>query len=46
MEQPDQELYAWIIEREPTPAPFDTPVMQRIKAFRFGARDTRSDIGG
>lgn len=46
MDQPDQDLYAWIIEREPTPAQFETPVMQRIRDFRFGARDSRSDIGG
>ena len=46
MDQPDQDLYAWIIEREPTPAQFETPVMQQIRDFRFGARDSRSDIGG
>jgi len=46
LEVPDQDLYGWIIEREPTPAPFDTPLMGRIKSFRFGARQTRSDLGG
>ena len=46
MDQPDQDLYAWIIEREPTPPEFDTPLMSRIKAFRFGARGARTDIGG
>ncbi len=46
MDQPDQDLYAWIIEREPTPARFETAVMQQIRDFRFGARDSRSDIGG
>ena len=45
LEQPDQDLYAWIIERDPTPPEFDTPVMARIKAFRFGARQTRTDLG-
>ena len=46
MDQPDQDLYAWIIERDPTPPEFDTPLMSRIKAFRFGARGARTDIGG
>ena len=46
LEVPDQDLYGWIIEREPTPAAFDSPLMDQIKAFRFGARQTRSDLGG
>ncbi len=46
LEQPDQDLYNWIIERDPTPAEFDTPLMSQIKAFRFGARGVRTDIGG
>jgi antitoxin CptB len=37
LEVPDPELYAWIVEREPTPAQFDQPIMDRIKAFRFEA---------
>ena len=35
LEVPDQDLYAWIMEREPTPAEFSGPLMDRIKAFRF-----------
>ncbi len=34
LEQPDQDLYGWILEREPTPAEFDGPLMDRLKAFR------------
>lgn len=34
LDQADQDLYGWIIEREPTPAEFDTPVMDRIKDYR------------
>ena len=34
LEQPDQDLYGWILEREPTPARFDGPLMQKLKAFR------------
>ncbi|WP_245158227.1 MULTISPECIES: succinate dehydrogenase assembly factor 2 [unclassified Brevundimonas] len=29
----DQYLYAWIIEREPTPPEHQGPVMDRIRAF-------------
>jgi antitoxin CptB len=45
LDQPDHDLYAWIIGREPTPAPFDGPVLDRIKAFRFEARDARETLG-
>jgi antitoxin CptB len=45
LDQPDQDLYAWIIEREPTPPEFDHAVMTRIKSFRFDARTTRTDFG-
>jgi antitoxin CptB len=34
LDQPDQDLYGWILEREPTPAAFDGPLMDRLKAFR------------
>jgi antitoxin CptB len=34
LDQPDQDLYSWILEREPTPAAFDGPLMDRLKAFR------------
>ena len=34
LEQPDQELYDWILERVPTPAQFDGPLMNKLKAFR------------
>ena len=34
LEQPDHDLYGWILEREPTPAPFDVPLMNKLKAFR------------
>ena len=35
LEVPDQDLYAWIIEREPTPPEWDGELMRRIKAFRW-----------
>jgi len=30
----DQDLYGWILEREPTPAEFDGALMRKLKAFR------------
>jgi Uncharacterized conserved protein len=33
LDQEDQYLYAWIIEREPTPPEFDGPVMAMIRAY-------------
>lgn len=29
----DHELYAWIIESQPTPEAYETPVMGKIRAF-------------
>jgi len=37
LDQSDQDVYGWIIGREPVPAEFDTPVMTRLKAFRVDA---------
>ena len=34
LDQPDHDLYGWILERDPTPAAFDGPLMDRLKAFR------------
>ena len=46
LEVPDQDLYAWIIGREPTGAEFDGPLMDRIKAFRFEVHEVRGDDHG
>jgi antitoxin CptB len=45
LDQSDQDLYGWIIGREPTPEAFDTPMMTRIKGFLLLARDARPDLG-
>jgi hypothetical protein len=45
LDQPDQDLYAWIIGREPTPETFDGEVLDLIKSFRFFARTARTDLG-
>lgn len=34
LEVPDQDLYAWIVGREPTPAEWDGPVMRMIQDFQ------------
>ncbi len=34
LEEPDQDLYNWILEREATPAKYDGPLMSKLKAFR------------
>lgn len=43
LEVPDQDLYGWILEREPTPAEFDGPLMIRLKAFRDEAHKAIGD---
>lgn len=43
LDQPDQDLYAWIIGQAETPAEFAGPVMEQIRAFRFLARTARPD---
>ena len=46
LETPDQDLYAWITDRTPTPAEWDGELMARIKQFRFEAFTTRGDDNG
>jgi antitoxin CptB len=46
LEQPDQDLYEWIIERRPTPAAFDGEIMRMLKQFRFEAFEAREDPNG
>ena len=33
LNEEDQWLYGWIIERDPTPPEFETPVMAKVRAF-------------
>jgi antitoxin CptB len=46
LEQPDQDLYAWIVGTLPTPAAFDGDLLNRIKAFRFEAHPKGADPRG
>ena len=45
LEQPDQDLYDWILERTPTPADLDGPLMNKLKAFRDQAHKHVGDHG-
>ena len=33
LEVPDQDLYGWIIERDPTPAEFQSVIMNRLNIY-------------
>lgn len=46
LEQPDHDLYAWIVGTCETPAEFQSDVMEQITAFRFTARTARLDGQG
>ena len=46
LEQPDQDLYEWIVERRPTPPEFDGAMMARLKKFRFDAYEAREGRDG
>jgi antitoxin CptB len=40
IDQPDQDLYAWILGRKPTPEPYVGEVLDLIRSFRFFAHAT------
>ena len=46
LDQPDHDLYAWIIGTLPTPQEFDGEIMRRIKAFRQDVHSARGDVRG
>lgn len=46
LDQPDQDIYEWIIERRPTPEAFDNDVMRMLKQFRFEAFEAREGRNG
>ncbi len=41
LDQPDQDLYGWIVGLKPVPAAFDTALMTELRAFRFSAFKAR-----
>ena len=46
LEVPDQDLFAWITDRTPTPAEWDGALMLKIKEFRFKVHAARGDDRG
>jgi len=46
LDESDQDIYAWIIGRQPTPERFDTEVMQLIRGFRYFAHAARNEGDG
>ena len=46
LDQPDQDLYEWIVEKAVTPPEFDGELMRMIKDFRFQAFEARGDDHG
>ena len=45
LDQPDHDLYGWIIGQAPAPEAFDGEVLGLIRDFRFDARNARPDMG-
>jgi antitoxin CptB len=37
LEVPDPDLYNWIVGAEQTPAPYDTPLLRRVRDFHLGS---------
>ncbi|CAN7339130.1 succinate dehydrogenase assembly factor 2 [Phenylobacterium sp. LjRoot219] len=46
LEVPDHDLYAWIVDRLPTPPEWDGDLMRGIKAFRFEVHAVRGENNG
>jgi antitoxin CptB len=44
LDVPDQDLYGWIVGLKPTPANFETPLMERLRAFRLEAFAARTAL--
>jgi antitoxin CptB len=42
LDQPDQDLYGWIVGLKPIPPEFDTALMAELRAFRFSAFKART----
>jgi antitoxin CptB len=40
IEVPDPDLYAWISGEAPAPAEYETPLLQRLRAFHWRTGDT------
>ncbi len=45
LDVPDQDLYGWIVGLKPTPDEWETPLVQRLRAFRLEAFAARAATG-
>ena len=41
-----RDIYAWIIGKEPTPADFETPTMERLRVFQRNLPVVSGDLSG
>ena len=41
IEEPNADLYAWVIGAGDVPADFDTPVLSKLRAFHLGREEER-----
>ena len=46
LDQPDQDLYAWIVGMLPAPAAFDGELLNRIRVFRLEAHPKGGEARG
>jgi antitoxin CptB len=46
LDQPDPDIYEWILDRKPTPAQFSGKKMNELKAFRETVHQSRGHRGG
>lgn len=46
LDQPDQDIYEWILDRQPTPAQFSGERMNQLKDFRETVHQIGGDRGG
>ena len=46
IDQPDPDLYAWIIGKAEAPATFAGPMLEQIRAFRLSLPIARGDLSG
>ena len=46
LDQPDQDVYAWLTDREQPPEQFRTSLLERIKTFRDSLPIASGDLSG
>jgi antitoxin CptB len=46
LDEADLDVYDWIIGRKPAPEEFETPLMERLRAFQRALPVARGDLSG